>query len=109
MGVFMHIDATPNSPKKLSDEQQKEEDKSNHLNGDHATFSGVIDPDHVPPGKIVRDIVELSVPEDAADKQWKVYMGLWMLKGRGERIKVNGTGSMVVEDDRVLVATFDVK
>ncbi len=110
MGVFMHLDATPYVPKKdLSEDQQKEEDKQNHLNGDHATFSGVIDPDHVPPGKIVRDIVELSVPDDAANKQWKVYMGLWMLKGRGERIKVNGTGSMVVEDDRVVVATFDVK
>ena len=57
----------------------------------------------------MRDVVEFSVPDDAANKQWKVYMGLWMLKGRGERIKVNGTGSMVVEDDRVLVATFDVK
>lgn len=108
MGVFMHIDATPNVPK-LDDAGAPIDDKENHLNGDHPTFSGVIDPDHVPEGKIVRDIVELTVPEDAANKQWKVWMGLWMLKGRGERIKVNGTGSMIVEDDRVLVATFDVK
>lgn len=98
MGIFMHFDAEPVAKGATED----------HLNGDHPTFSGVVDLDHAPEGKIIRDIVELSVPDDAAGKKWKVWVGLWVLKGRGDRIKVLSTGHATVEEDAVLAASFDI-
>lgn len=92
--------------------------KEEVLNGDHPRLSGLVDLDYaarVSKGKILRDVVELSVPHDGAGKTWKVWAGLWMLKGRGERVEVREQApphdprALEVVDHRVLVATLTVR
>ncbi len=90
LGVFVHI--TPSAG----------------MNGDHATFSGVLAIDDAPPNKTLRDVFPLTLPADAGGKRWKIWVGLWRLSGDGTRVRVVEPGSAILSEDRVLTADFVV-
>jgi hypothetical protein len=93
LGVFVHI----------------EPPHGDTLNGDHVELSQTLIIDAAPPGKVLRDLLPITLPADAPRKDWKIYAGLWRVRGGGERVRVVETGSARVEKDRVAVATFVVK
>jgi hypothetical protein len=93
LGVFVHI----------------EPPHGDTLNGDHVELSQTLIIDAAPPGKVLRDLLPITLPADAPRKDWKIYAGLWRVRGGGERVRVVETGSASVERDRVAVATFVVQ
>jgi hypothetical protein len=93
LGVFLHIEPS----------------KGDRITGDHATMSGVLELEKAPPGKVLRDVLELTLPDDASGKTFSVWGGLWNLRGRGERMRVLTPGSVEVSEDRLLVTKFQVR
>ena len=93
LGVFLHIEPSA----------------GDRITGDHATVSGVLELEKAPPGKVLRDVLEVSLPDDAGGKTWTVWGGLWNLRGRGERMKVLDPGGLEVSEDRLLVTRFQVR
>lgn len=95
LGVFVHI--TPSS--------------GDGMNGDHVLLSGVLDLEDAPPGKTLRDVLPLWVPEDAKGKTWKVWVGLWRIREGGERVPITPGehGHAVVDANRVLAASYVVR
>jgi hypothetical protein len=79
------------------------------LNGDHAVFSGVLSLDDAPPDKTLRDVFPVTLPADSGGKRWKVWVGLWRLRGDGTRVRVVSPGSAIVSEGRVLAADFEVR
>jgi hypothetical protein len=93
LGIFMHIEPSSGSG----------------MNGDHVLLSSVLDLEDAPPDKTLRDVMPLWVPEDSRGKTWKVWVGLWRIRRGGERVDVTDSGQAIVDKDRVLAATFDVR
>lgn len=93
VGVFMHI----------------EPEGSDRTMADHATISGVLELEKAPKGKILRDIIEYTVPDVSAGKSIKVYAGLWIQRGRGTRLRVTDHGSLDERDSRLLITTLKVR
>jgi hypothetical protein len=93
LGVFVHI--SPSSGDTLA--------------GDHVLLSGVLDLADAPPGKTLRDVLPLWVPDDARGKTWKVWVGLWRVRSGGERVPVTARGNAKVDADRVLAASYVVR
>jgi hypothetical protein len=92
-GVFVHIE--PNEGKKIG--------------GDHVQLSQVLSFDAAPPGKIVRDILPITMPDDSTGKTWKIWVGLWRIQRGGGRVPVDDRGSADVEDNRVLAGVVEVQ
>lgn len=92
-GVFMHMEPSDGKG----------------MNGDHVLLSSVLDLDDAPPGKTLRDVMPLWVPEDSHGKTWKVWVGLWQIEYGGERMHLVDPGQATADGDRVLVATFQVR
>jgi hypothetical protein len=88
LGIFMHIEG------------------GSGMNGDHVLLSQVLDLEDAPPGKTLRDVMPLWVPEDSAGKTWKVWVGLWRVRHGGERVKVVEAGQATVDADRVLAVSY---
>ncbi|HEX8791834.1 MAG TPA: hypothetical protein VF765_12860 [Polyangiaceae bacterium] len=93
LGVFVHI--TPMS--------------GDGMNGDHVLLSGVLDFGDAPPGKTLRDVLPLWVPDDARGKSWKVWVGLWRVRQGGERVPLTDPGHAEVDANRVLAASYVVR
>lgn len=93
LGVFVHI--TPSS--------------GDGMNGDHVLLSGVLDLEDAPPGKTLRDVLPLWVPDDSRGKTWKVWVGLWRVRHGGERVPVKDHGNAEVDANRVLAASYVVR
>lgn len=93
LGVFIHI--TPSS--------------GDGMNGDHVLLSGVLDLEDAPPGKTLRDVLPLWVPDDARGKTWKVWVGLWRVRHGGERVPLTDHGHAEVDANRVLAASYVVR
>jgi hypothetical protein len=93
LGVFVHI--MPSS--------------GDSMNGDHVLISGVLDFEDAPPGKTLRDVLPLWVPDDARGKTWKVWVGLWRVRNGGERVPVTARGQAEVDANRVLAASYVVR
>jgi len=93
LGVFVHI--TPSS--------------GDTVGGDHVLLSGVLDLEDAPPGKTLRDVLPLWVPDDARGKTWKVWVGLWRVRHGGERVPVTVRGNAKVDANRVLAASYVVR
>ena len=72
-------------------------------------LSSVLDLEDAPPGKTLRDVMPLWVPEDAHGKTWKVWVGLWQIQYGGERVHLADPGQATADGDRVLAATFVVR
>jgi hypothetical protein len=77
--------------------------------GDHVLLSSTLDLEDAPPGKILRDIVPISIGEIARGKTWTVWVGLWRARRDGSRVKVSGAEGAQVTDDRVNAGTYEVK
>lgn len=92
LGIFMHLEAS----------------EGKGMNGDHVLLSSVLDLEDAPPGKTLRDVMPLWVPEDSRGKTWKVYVGLWQIRRGGERVPIVDAGRASISGDRVLVATIEV-
>jgi hypothetical protein len=90
LGVFVHIEPSSGST----------------LNGDHVLLSGVLDFQDAPPGATLRDVIPLYVPDDGRGKTWKVWVGLWRVRREGGRVTVVDAGHAMLENDRVLAASF---
>lgn len=93
LGVFLHIEPS----------------QGDRITGDHATVSGVLELDKAPRGKVLRDVLELTLPDDARGKTWTIWGGLWKQRGRGERMHVLDRGALEVFEDRLLVNRFIVR
>ncbi|WP_224372672.1 hypothetical protein [Hyalangium versicolor] len=91
LGIFMHL----------------EPDSGSRTNADHAMFSDVMLIEDAPPGKIVRDIQLISVPPDHRGKTWRIWVGLWELRGDGSRKRLLKS-SVPMSEDRVLAGTVQV-
>jgi hypothetical protein len=78
------------------------------LRADHVMVSDVLELEHAPPGKILRDVVEITIPHDAGGKMWTVYAGLWRVRGNGKRVPIDVSGTSRVADDRVQIGSFYV-
>ena len=93
LGVFTHIEAS----------------KGDALNGDHVLLSSSLDFDDAPPDKTLRDVIPVSIPDDAAGKTFKVWVGIWHMRGNGRRVPVVDPGPATVKDQAILAATFVVE
>lgn len=93
VGVFMH--AHPEVGERMT--------------ADHATISGVLELEKAPRGKVLRDVAQLSVPDNLSGKTIEVWVGLWIQRGRGTRLHVTSPGALTVKEDRALVTTLKVR
>lgn len=87
LGFFLHV----------------QPDEGDRLTADHPLVSGVLRLDDAPIGKTLRDVVVIQIPPKLAQREWKLWAGLWAVFGDGARVKVVHPGSATVRDDRVLV------
>jgi hypothetical protein len=92
LGIFVHI----------------EPPSGDTLNGDHVLLSSTLDFSDAPPGKILRDVLPISVPDDAEGKTFKIWVGLWYMRGDGQRLRVLDAGGLTVKDNGLLVGSFVV-
>jgi hypothetical protein len=90
VGVFVHIEPSSGTA----------------LNGDHVLLSGVLDLEQSPPGKTLRDVIPLAIPDDARGKTFKVWVGLWRVRRGGSRVPLTQNGHAEVDQDRVLAVSF---
>jgi hypothetical protein len=93
LGVFLHMEPS----------------KGDAITADHVLMSGVLDLEDAPSAKTLRDVIAVHLPEDARGTHWKVYLGLWRVRGGGERMRVEDPGTAVVVEDRILAAEFEVQ
>jgi hypothetical protein len=92
LGIFVHL--IPSS--------------GEDVRADHVMFSDVLEIEKAPPGKTLRDVVQLTVPHDAGGKTWTVYAGIWRVRGNGKRVPVTTPGTATASDDRVELGKFYV-
>jgi hypothetical protein len=90
LGVFVHIEPSSGTA----------------LNGDHVLLSGILDLEEAPPGRTLRDVLPLQIPDDGRGKSWKVWVGLWRVRRGGARVPLVDEGHALVDADRVLAAQF---
>jgi hypothetical protein len=93
VGVFMHI----------------EPEGADRSMADHATISGVLELEKSPSGKILRDVIEYTVPDNLSGRTIKVWAGLWLQRGRGTRLRVTAHGDLEERENRLLILTLKVR
>lgn len=96
MGVFLKI------------EPNKGDLDKDSIIGDHVMFSDVMPIEDAPPGKIIRDVVRLTIPSNARGKDWSIHAGIWNVLGNGRRRAVQDAAGQKVDDNRVDLGTFTV-
>lgn len=92
LGIFVHL--VPSS--------------GDEVRADHVMVSDVLELEKAPPGKILRDVLQITIPHDAGGKTWTVYAGIWRVRGNGKRVPVIRPGETDVSDDRVQLGTLTV-
>ena len=92
MGFFVHV--VPES--------------GDDLRADHVMISDVLEIEKAPPGKTLRDVIQMTVPYNASGKVWTVHAGLWRVRGNGKRVEVLQSGAATVRDNRLTLGTFTV-
>jgi hypothetical protein len=93
LGVFVHVEPSAGDT----------------IGGDHVLLSQTLLLDDAPPDKVLRDLLPITLPSDAAGKHWKIWVGLWGVRRDGKRMRVQDEGSAIVEGDAILAASFDVE
>lgn len=93
LGVFVHVEPS----------------KGDTLNADHVLLSGEFDFDSAPPNAALRDVFPVHVPASSRGKTWKVWVGLWRVLRGGERVRVLDWGNAIVDNNRVLAATYEAR
>jgi hypothetical protein len=93
LGIFVHL-----APSEGTEQR-----------GDHVLLSSTLDLEDAPPGKLLRDIVPLSIGEEARNKTWTVWVGLWRARRDGSRVRVGDAVKAEIADDRVNVGRYEVR
>lgn len=92
LGIFVHIE--PGTLKRIA--------------ADHLQLSDGLYLEQIPLGKVGRDIMLVDVPGSKRGQPWNVWVGLWEMRGSGERIAVTEPNGVTNADNRVLVGTLAV-
>lgn len=92
LGLFVHIE--PGSLKRIT--------------ADHLQLSDGVFVEQIPLGKIGRDIMLIDVPASKRGQTWNVWVGLWEMRGNGDRIPVTDANGVTTGDNRVLIGSVAV-
>lgn len=92
LGVFVHIE--PGTLKRIT--------------ADHLQLSDGLYLEQVPLGRVGRDIMLIDVPSSKRGQTWNVWVGLWEMRGNGDRIEVTEPNGVTSAENRVLVGTLTV-
>lgn len=93
LGIFVHLE--PN--------------EGDEIRADHVMLSEVIEPERAPKGALIRDAVTITIPHDLSGKRFRVFAGVWRVRGNTKRVAVSNPGSGQVQDDRVELGSFDIR
>jgi hypothetical protein len=96
MGVFVHLVPSKGDPGK------------DQIAADHVLLSDIVAFEQAPPGKTIRDIVNVTIPFDAGGKDWTVYVGIWNVRGNGKRRPVVDAGGSTIDENRAELGKFTV-
>jgi hypothetical protein len=91
LGIFVHIE--PESGKRLT--------------ADHPQVSDAFFFEAAPAGKTLRDIMIISVPPEHRTLDWKIWVGLWTVRGDGRRMAVIDANGATIHENRVLAGTVE--
>ena len=92
LGIFVHLE--PN--------------EGEEIRADHVMFSEAVEPERAPVGKIIHDVVQITLPHDVAGKRYRVFTGVWRVRGDTKRIAVTNEGKGLVDKNRVELGGFEV-
>ncbi len=92
LGIFLHIE--PGTLKRIT--------------ADHLQLSDVYFLEQIPPGRTARDILLIDVPTAKRGPPWNLWLGLWEMRGDGQRMKVLQVNGLTTAEDRVLVGTVQI-
>jgi hypothetical protein len=93
LGVFIHVEA----------------DGMDSLNIDHVRISGVALFDDLPAGATLRDVIPpIAIPAPKKPTTLHVYVGVWRARGDASRLRVIDPAAAKIDDNRVLVASFNI-
>lgn len=92
LGIFVHIE--PGTLKRIT--------------ADHLKLSDGLYLEEIPLGKVGRDIMLIDVPSSKRGQRWNVWVGLWEMRGNGERMVISEPNGVTVAENRVLVGTLVV-
>ncbi len=95
----------PGVGRKLGFFASVEPDEGSRLVADHALVSGVLALERAPAGRTLRDVTWIHVPVGHRGKTWKIWVGLWELRGDGSRKQVLEAPHDTVRDNAVLAGT----
>jgi hypothetical protein len=92
LGIFVHIE--PGTLKRIT--------------ADHLQLSDALYLEQIPLGRVGRDIMLIDVPSSKRGQTWNVWVGLWEMRGSGERIVVTEPNGVTSAENRVLVGSLTV-
>lgn len=92
LGIFVHLE--PGTLKRIT--------------ADHLQLSDALYLEQVPLGRVGRDIMLIDVPGSKRGQTWNVWIGLWEMRGSGERIAVTEPNGVTSAENRVLVGSLAV-
>lgn len=78
------------------------------ITADHLKISDGLYLEEIPLGKVGRDIMLIDVPSSKRAQTWNVWVGLWEMRGNGERLVISEPNGVTVAENRVLVGTLAV-
>jgi hypothetical protein len=90
LGFFVHIE--PGGLKRIT--------------ADHLQLSDTLFLEEGPAGRVLRDIMLVDVPASKRGEPWNVWVGVWEMRGSGERLHVSDANGATVKDERVFVGTL---
>lgn len=90
LGIFVHIE--PGALKRIT--------------ADHLQLSDALYLEQLPLGRVGRDIMLIDVPSSKRGQTWNVWIGLWEMRGSGERIPVTEPNGVTTAENRVLVGSL---
>ena len=93
LGVFVHIE--PGGLKRIT--------------ADHLQVSDKEFLERIPVGMLARDILLIDVPKSKRDVPWTVWVGLWEMRGTGDRLPVLVPNGAAVVDNRVRVGMLFIR
>lgn len=93
LGIFVHLE--PN--------------EGEQIRADHVMFSDVVEPERAPKGPLLHDVVTISIPHDVVGKQYRVFTGVWRVRGDTKRVPVTADGKGLVDKNRVELGGFTVR
>ncbi|MBP9114554.1 MAG: hypothetical protein KBF88_17185, partial [Polyangiaceae bacterium] len=96
----------PNVEKKLGIFVHIVPSEGEDLRADHPTVSDVLAFEKAPQGKILRDVMEISMPPEGRTKSWTAYVGLWRVQRGGSRVRIEKTDGATVDANRVQITGF---